>query len=71
VETIERSASVEDIKEYFTARLKDLFAGVADNPRLLSNSKNAPLFLLYFAMGNSSPKARTLALKMAGHILRG
>ena len=44
---------------------------VADNPRLLYNSKMTPLFLFCFAVSNPNPKAYGLAKKVAeDHILK-
>ena len=57
------------IADYFCKRLKTVFAGVADDYRLLYNTKNNPLFVLYFAMCNPSPKAKKLALSGAKSIL--
>lgn len=58
----------EAIGEYFVARLKTIFAGVAENPLPLLNSRNVPLFLLCFASGN--PKGAPTAIKIAQDILR-
>lgn len=57
------------ISHYFVERLKTIFAGVADNPLPLYNSKNNPLYLLCFASGN--PKGSKTAIKIAQHILKG
>lgn len=56
-----------EIEQYFIKRLKAIFAGVANNPLVLRNSKNVPLYLLCFAVGNQ--KGSTTALKIAEHIL--
>ena len=56
------------IAEYFVNRLRTCFAGVADNPVFLYNSRNSPLFLFCFAVG--SPTGRGPALRIASHILR-
>ena len=45
-------ASMETIGRYFNDRLKSVFAGVAEEPRVLWNSANCPLYLLCFAVGN-------------------
>lgn len=60
-------ANTHGIGDYFNQRLKTVFAGVANNPKILRNSKNAPLYLLCFACGN--PKGCNVALKIAQHIL--
>ena len=62
--------SVEGLKQYILRRLKDTFCAVSPNPALLrSETKNAPLFLLCFAMSNPSEKAQKRALTIANHIL--
>jgi len=63
-----KDADFKKIGRFFVERLKTIFAGVADTPLPLYNSKNIPLFLLCFATGN--PKGAPTALKIASHILR-
>ncbi|MGI8670903.1 MAG: three-Cys-motif partner protein TcmP, partial [Aridibacter sp.] len=67
---IEKTANFDSIATYFNARLDSVFAGVAKNPLKLYNSKNNPLYLLCFAVGNPNPSAKGLALKFANHILQ-
>ncbi|MCB9444514.1 MAG: three-Cys-motif partner protein TcmP [Ardenticatenaceae bacterium] len=55
------------ISQYFVERLKTIFAGVADNPLPLYNSRNNPLYLLCFASAN--PIGSKTAIKIAQHIL--
>lgn len=66
----EKTANLDSIAEYFNHRLKSVFAGVAKNPLKLYNSKNNPLYLLCFAVGNPNPRAKGLALKFANYILQ-
>jgi len=61
--------SLNAIADYYQDRLRTIFAAVADNPRVLTNSRNAALFLLCFAVSNPSPKAIEAALGIAQHIL--
>ena len=61
-------ATTDTIGQYFIRRLKHVFAGVADEPKVLLNSANCPLYLLCFAVGNS--KGATIALKIASHLLK-
>ncbi|GHT65335.1 hypothetical protein FACS1894110_06970 [Spirochaetia bacterium] len=68
-ENIIKDANIATIKEYIYGRLKTIFPGVSDNPRVLYNSKNSPLFLFCFAVANKNPKAIGLAMKVANHIL--
>jgi hypothetical protein len=60
-------ASTETIGKYFNNRLKSVFAAVADEPKVLRNSGNSPLYLLCFAAGNS--KGAPIALRIASHLL--
>ena len=57
------------IEQYFMERLQNVFEQVADNPLLLYNSKNVPLYLLCFAVGN--PRGAPTAIDIAEHILNG
>lgn len=61
-------ASVEVIGRYFVDRLKSIFPGVAEQPRVLRNSSNCPLYLLCFAVGN--PRGVPVALRIADHLLK-
>jgi three-Cys-motif partner protein len=64
-----KDANLDSMKKYICSRLKTIFPAVADNPRVLFNTKNTPLFLFCFAVSNDNPKAIRLALKVADHIL--
>jgi three-Cys-motif partner protein len=68
-DTVSKDASFAAIGEYIIKRLKTIFPGVVEEPYILRNSKNSPLFMLCFAVGNPSPKAKGLALKIAREIL--
>lgn len=61
-------ATTETIGRYFNLRLKSIFAGVADQPKVLRNSANCPLYLLCFAVG--SQKGAPIALRIANHLLK-
>ncbi|NIM15774.1 MAG: three-Cys-motif partner protein TcmP [Candidatus Aminicenantes bacterium] len=67
-ETVIKDADFKKISDFFVNRLETIFAGIAENPRLLRNSKNNPLYLLCFASGN--PKGSKTAIKIAQDILR-
>jgi hypothetical protein len=69
-ETTLVKAGAEAIGEYFVARLKTLFPGVAPKPKVLMNSTNCPLYLFCFAVSSPSPRARVIALDIANHILK-
>lgn len=61
-------ASMETIGKYFQNRLNSTFAGVAEQPAVLRNSRNSPLYLLCFSVGNS--RGRDIALRIANHLLK-
>ena len=61
-------ATMETMGRYFTNRLKGIFPGVAEEPGVLRNSANNPLYLLCFAVGNEPGKK--IALKIAQHLLK-
>ena len=61
-------ADFDLIGDYFVKRLKTVFAGVAENPLPLVNSRNSPLYLLCFASGN--PKGAKTAIRIADDILK-
>ncbi len=61
-------AKMETIGRYFNNRLKSVFVGVAEEPGVLRNSANNPLYLLCFAVGNEHGK--DIALRIAQHLLK-
>jgi three-Cys-motif partner protein len=67
--TIKKVVNFEGIKRYFVKRLKNVFADAAENPLQLYNSKNNPLYLLCFAVGNK--KGAPTAIRIANDILNG
>lgn len=66
-EVTEKIGNFDSISNYFVNRLKTVFAGVADHPLPLYNSRKNPIFMLCFAVGN--PKGKDIALRIARHIL--
>jgi hypothetical protein len=62
-------ASTETIGRYFLRRLEEIFAGVAPKPAVLRNSRNVPLYLLCFAVGNPG-RGKDIALRIANHLLK-
>lgn len=62
-----KDATFDSIGLYIIKRLKTVFVGVVEPPYILYNTKNSPLFMLCFAVGN--PNAIKLALKIAQEIL--
>ena len=65
---MERAGGVEEIARRYRRRLRTAFAGAAPTDRILRNSRNAPLFNLFFAAGN--PKGAPIAIGIADHILK-
>jgi len=61
-------ATMETIARDFTSRLQGVFAGVAEEPGVLRNSANNPLYLLCFAVGNE--RGKDIALRIANHLLK-
>jgi three-Cys-motif partner protein len=67
-ETERKQANLEQLKGYTLKRLSTVFAQVAPNPLSLANSKDVPIYLLFFAAGN--PKGASTAVKIAKDILK-
>lgn len=65
---VQVKASMEVMARYFNNRLKEVFAGVVDEPGVLWNSANNPLYLLCFAVGNE--RGKDIALRIANHLLK-
>lgn len=65
---VQVKASMEVMARYFNNRLKQVFAGVVDEPGVLWNSANNPLYLLCFAVGNE--RGKDIALRIANHLLK-
>ncbi len=61
-------ATMETIGRYFNKRLGSIFAGVVDEPGVLRNSANNPLYLLCFAAGNK--RGMDIAIRIASHLLK-
>jgi three-Cys-motif partner protein len=61
-------ATLSSIGCYFNERLKTVFPGVVEEPGLLRNSANNPLYLLCFVAGNE--RGARVALRIAGHLLK-
>jgi hypothetical protein len=65
---LEKNVDYDGLAGYFVGRLRLLFAGVAENPLTLRNSKKSPLFLLCFAAGNE--RGAPIAIRIAKHLLK-
>ena len=64
---MQKTADFSVILAYYVDRLKSVFPHVAENPLQLRNSKNNPLYALFFAAGN--PKGGETAVRIAQNIL--
>lgn len=62
----ERTGGSEAVSRVFRTRLESIFASVTS--KALRNSKNSPLFELFFAASN--PKGAPIAIRIANHILK-
>ena len=62
-------ADFDKLVEYIRQQLKSCFPYVAPNSRIMRNEKSSPLFILFFIMTNSSPKAIGLGSKVVKEIL--
>jgi three-Cys-motif partner protein len=65
----QRKLNHESVERYFKRRLESAFGGVARRALPLYNSRNVLMYLLFFA-SNGNEKARTLALRLANHVLK-
>ena len=64
---MERLGGSDQIAFRYQQRLREVFARVAGTSRRLRNTKNSPLFELFFASGN--PTGAPIAVRIADHIL--
>jgi three-Cys-motif partner protein len=65
---VQVKASMDVMARYFNDRLKQVFAGVAEEPGVLRNSSKNPLYLFCFAVGNE--RGKEIALRIANHLLK-
>jgi three-Cys-motif partner protein len=65
-ETVERTATVENIRQFINERLLSCFAAAAKG-LVLKNSKSSPLYLLCFAAANE--RGAPVALRIAKNIM--
>ncbi len=67
---VQKTGNLQAIAAYYLERLRDAFSAVAETPRMMYNSKQNPIFMFCFAMGNPARKAQEIALRIANHILK-
>ena len=65
--SLERRRGTDEIVNLYRERLKSVFQSVAPTRRTLRNSRNGPLFELFFAASN--PVGASIAVRIADHIL--
>ena len=58
----------EELVSFIKSRLSSTFAYVSPKSRMLKNSKNSALFILFFLMTNNSPRAIGLGSKVVSDI---
>ncbi len=66
--SVERLGGSDQIASLYQQRLQEIFAQVANGSRRLLNTRNSPLFELFFAPGN--PAGAPIAVRIADHILK-
>ena len=64
----QRTEGSQQIADLYRGRLETVFSRVAPTRRVLRNSKNAPLFELFFAASN--PRGASPAIRIADHLLK-
>ncbi len=67
LQRVKKACDTASIGDFYRARLDEAFAGVAQPPCIFRNSRNSPLFQLFFAAGN--PKGAPIAVRIAEHLL--
>jgi len=66
---VKKVGTIETISGYYRQKLMSVFPKVAENPRILRNSMNAPLFQMFFAAANPG-RGGDIAIKIAQRILK-
>jgi three-Cys-motif partner protein len=68
VEKIDKVCDFESIGDFYKKRLKTLFPGVAEKPKIFYNSRRSPLFQFFFAASNRN--GAPIALRIAEYLLK-
>ena len=68
VDTIIKACDFTRIGNFYKDRLKTIFSGVAEKPKVFYNSRGSALFQLFFAAGNT--KGAPIAIRIAEHLIR-
>lgn len=69
-ETIMRTAGPDEVEKVLLDRLGSIFPAVYQRCLRLKNTRNGHLFSLCFAVSNPNKKAQTLAMRVAGGIIK-
>jgi len=67
VGAIEKVCDFARIGKFYRDRLKTIFSGVAEKPKVFYNSRGSALFQLFFAAGNA--KGAPIAIRIAEHLI--
>jgi three-Cys-motif partner protein len=67
-DSVTKIVGADEILQYFLDRLRTVFPHVVQEPMILYNSNNSPMYALCFAAGNE--KGGKIALKIASHLAR-
>jgi len=68
VQITQKACDFRGIGEFYKSRLKTLFPGVADKPKVFYGSRGGPLFMFFFAAGNK--RGAKIAVRIAEHLLK-
>ena len=68
IDIIIKACDFAGIGSFYKSRLKTVFSGVAEKPKVFYNSRESALFQLFFAVGN--PKGSKIAINIADYLLR-
>jgi three-Cys-motif partner protein len=67
-EVVIKACNFKRIGEFYKDRLKTIFSGVAEKPKVFYNSCGSALFQFFFAAGN--PKGAPIAINIAEYLIR-
>ena len=68
IDTIDKACDFTRIGNFYKNRLRTIFSGVAEQPKVFYNSRGSALFQLFFAAGNA--KGAPIAIRIAEHLMR-
>ncbi len=68
IDIIEKACDFTRIGSFYKNRLKAIFPGVVEKPKIFVNSRESPLFQLFFAAGNT--KGAPIAIRIAEYLIK-